>query len=300
MAWALLGALFGAAVVAGLPAPAEAVIAASAEDQLAAAGEAVFPLLTAVAGDAGEPAGEGFIEGTGTVLFDSYVVTVAHAVTPGLSGRTGASGRDATSRAVPARTGAGTTWLVADRSGRRVPLEPLARSSQADVAVFRLPAGENLPSLPYPPGDDTALQMGDAVAILGKDPVAGPLFRPGVVAALRSPLGETSDAIIAASIRSRSASIEGALGPGGPPPAFLISLGLLSGESGSPILAMRRGGYQLVGLAQGTFVGPRQLAWAIRLLPALRSLAQDDPSPGLRSFLARCGALREDNRGPGR
>lgn len=101
------------------------------------------------------------------------------------------------------------------------------------------------------------------------DPAAGAVFRPASVAALRS----------AAAMKpvTRNNAV------------FLTSLALTEGESGAPVLAKRNGSYELVGLAQGTYIGPRQLAWAIRIVPALEALARRANRDGVRKFLRLCG-----------
>lgn len=165
--------------------------------------------------------------------------------------------------------GSGTTYLV-DRK-ERVPLTPVARVEKADLALFLLPAGTRLPSFPYPIGDSETLRLGDSVALLEHEPAAGALFRPGAVAALRG-----SEAV---STVARGEAV------------FLMSLGLVAGESGAPVVAPRGGTYELVGLAQGTYIGPRQLAWAIRIeeiLAALETLPRDSASPETRQFVRLC------------
>ncbi len=234
---------------------------------LRSAGSSVFPLLTEVDFDTGEEAPErATVEGTGTVLFGRFVLTVAHAVTLERLEKRVRTPRGAMSLPVEGRRVSEQTWLVA--GDRRLALAPVARDEQVDLALFLLPKGESLPVFPYPIGDSETLDLGDAIAVLGRDPVAGVLFRQGSVAALR---GTAKAASLSDSER-----------------VFLISLALTEGESGAPILAARDGAYELVGLAQGTYIGPRQLAWAIRLAPALEAFSRRNGSSKIRQFLRLC------------
>jgi hypothetical protein len=214
---------------------------------LESAGSSIFRLVTELPPEPDDPSPAGTnVEGIGTVLYDRFVLTVAHAV-----------GRDT-----------GATYLV--DGAERVPLRPLARLEEADLALFLLPAGRSLPSFPYRIGHSGTLRLGDSVALLEPDPAAGALFRPGAVAALRGPA--------AVSTVARGQAV------------FLMSLGLVAGESGAPVLARRDGTYELVGLAQGTYIGPRHLAWAIRIEEALGALeaSRDAAASETRRFLRLC------------
>jgi S1-C subfamily serine protease len=240
---------------------------ARGSERLKSAGASVFPLVTEVDFDTGEETPErATVEGTGTVFFGRFVLTVAHAVTLERLERRVRTATGEMRLPVEGRRLSEMTWLVAGE--RRLPLTPLARDAANDLALLLLPKGEDLPAFPYLIGDSESLDLGDPIAVLGRDPVAGVLFRQGSVAALR---GSAGVARLSNSER-----------------AFLISLALTEGESGAPILAARGGAYELVGLAQGTYIGPRQLAWAVRIGPALEALARRDGSSRIRQFLRLC------------
>ena len=234
---------------------------------LGTAAAAVFPLRTEVEFDVGEATPSRVtVEGTGTLLFGRFVLTVAHAVTLDRLEATLRTPRGDITLPVEGRRLSEKTWLVSGE--RRVPLTPLARDAETDLALFSLPDGLSLPTFPYPIGESETLGLGDPIAVLGSDPEAGVLFRPGSVVALRGP------ALVASATKSKR--------------IFLISMALTSGESGAPILAVRRGSYELVGLAQGTYVGPRQLAWAIRIDPALEAFSRLGDPALIRQFVDLC------------
>jgi hypothetical protein len=234
---------------------------------LSAAGRSVFPLLTEVSFDTGEGTPtRTTVEGSGTVFFGRFVLTVAHAVTLERLEATVRTPRGERTVPLDARRTAETTYLM--DGDEKIPLTALAQDAQADIALFLLPRGTHLPSFPYPVGDSEALELGDPVALLESDAMAGVIFRSGSVAGLRG----TAAAATVSSSRD----------------LFLISLGLTQGESGAPILGQRGGAHTLVGLAQGTYVGPRQLGWAIRIGPALRALERGRSSPEMREFRRLC------------
>jgi S1-C subfamily serine protease len=235
---------------------------------LRSAGSAVFSLRTEVDFDTGEETPRrATLEGTGVVLFNRFVLTVAHAVTQERLEMTMRTPRGELTLPVEGRLISEKTYLLS--GDLRVPLVPLVRDARSDLALFRLPEKSGLPSFPFPIGDSEALDLGDTVGVLGSDPAAGAVFRPASVAALRG----------AAAMKSVTRNDD----------VFLMSLALTEGESGAPVLVKRNGAYELVGLAQGTYVGPRQLAWAIRIVPALEALARREDPGDVRKFLHLCG-----------
>lgn len=240
---------------------------AGAYAPLGDAGAAVFPLRTEVEFDTGEETPtRTVLEGTGIVLFERFVLTVAHAVTEDRLEVRVPTPRGEMTLPVEGRRIGEKTWL--ETGNQRFALLPLVRDEEADLALFLLPRGTRLATFPYPIGDSEGLGLGDSILVLDNDPVAGVLVREGVVAALRG------SGLVAGVSRN--------------PHVFLISLALTSGESGAPIIAGRRGSYRLLGLAQGTYIGPRQLAWAIRIGPALEALSRQNGPAELRQFLRLC------------
>jgi len=56
--------------------------------------------------------------------------------------------------------------------------------------------------------------------------------------------------------------------------AFMISNGVNPGDSGTPVIAIRDGQYELVGLSQGIFTNAQNLSWAIKINPIINKLKQ--------------------------
>jgi Trypsin-like peptidase domain len=266
----LVGALCGVALLL-LMMTSGSRASASAPTGLTAYVTSTFPIATEASFEVpGRGARTVTLEGVGTVLFDRYVLTVAHAVSrerleAGFQAAVREIGLPVTLRRFPETT----TYLLLP-SGR-APLAPLVRNEEVDVALFELPPDTGAPPLPCAIGDSDALRLGAPVLLVERDVLAGPLVRPAAVAALRG---------------SRKMA---SLAPSGQ--TFILTLGLVAGESGSPLLLSDERSCELVGLAQGTYVGPRQLAWGIRLREALEALSRSagqDRLPGF--FEAVCGS----------
>jgi hypothetical protein len=252
----------GLALATGLPG--ERATAGGPEG-LASYATATFPIATeAVYEVPGRASRTVTLEGIGTVLFERYVLTVAHAVS---RARLEEGIQAAVRRRVlpPAtRFREESTWLLLPSGRAR--LAPVARDDRVDVALFELPAAMRPPALPCSIGDSDSLRLGAPVLLVERDLLAGPLVRPAAVAALK---GSRRTASLAPIDQS-----------------FIVTLGLAAGESGSPLLLSGQGSCDLVGLAQGTYVGPRQLAWGIRIREALEALAAAGDSDELAGFLA--------------
>lgn len=248
---AIAAGIFGCAMIL-LALPPGGRASAGAQSGLSSYVTATFPIATeATYALPGRGARTITLEGIGTVLFDRYVLTVAHAVSHArLEEGIRYSEQGAGLPYVP-RSFQENTYLLLP-SGR-APLEPLARNEEVDVALFGLPADVSTPALPCAIGDSDSLRLGGPVLLVERDILAGPLVRPAAVAALR---GSRKTAALAPSAQT-----------------FILTLGLVAGESGSPLLLSDDRSCELVGLAQGTYVGPRQLAWGIRVRDAMEALA---------------------------
>ena len=253
--------------------PAGREAAAGADDRVPAFVTATFPLATEVIFAGRTTASKRrmvTLQGSGTVLFDRFVLTVAHATAwenfqDGLL----ASGSSAPVRYRSAKQLGETTYLMLP--GGRVRLTPLARADEADVALFLLPDDTTVSDLPCAIGDSDALRLGEPVLLVEHDPLAGPLVRPAAVAALR---GTAQTAAVISAEQT-----------------FVLSIGLVSGESGSPLLSSTDRSCDLIGLAQGTFRGPRQLSWGIRIREAIEALANSSEQVTASGFLDDvCGA----------
>lgn len=134
-------------------------------------------------------------------------------------------------------------------------LTPLVRNHADDVALFEIPEGIRPPSFPYAVGNSDDLRVGNYVYAVGNPMNLGVNVREGIVSALKAP--------------KEISRIE-AKGEN----AFMISNGLSPGDSGTPVIAIRDGRFELVGLSQGTFAGNGRLGWVIRI-NAIRDLLEN-------------------------
>lgn len=126
------------------------------------------------------------------------------------------------------------------------PLRVLYKDQAEDIALFELPAGVQPPSFPHPLGNSDDLQVGNFIYVVGNPMNLGVNVREGIVSALRAP-GEISRI--------------GAKGEN----AFMVSNGLLPGDSGTPVIGIRDGQFELVGISQGTILQNNRLGWVIRI-----------------------------------
>jgi len=54
----------------------------------------------------------------------------------------------------------------------------------------------------------------------------------------------------------------------------MISNGVNPGDSGTPVIAIRDGQYELVGLSQGIFANTQSLSWALKINPIVSKLKE--------------------------
>ncbi len=188
-------------------------------------------------------------EGIATVLGNRYLLTVDHVVSSYELSVPTPLGK----LVRPAEKLKETTYL---RHGDRlIPLKSLVRERETDVALFLLPEGINLPSFPYAMGNSDELQMGNYVYIVGNPLNYGLNVREGIVSTMQAP----------PAIREVDADEKN---------AFMVSNGLNPGDSGGPVIAIRDGKFELVGLAQGTFANTQKMSWVIRINSILNRLAK--------------------------
>lgn len=107
-------------------------------------------------------------------------------------------------------------------------------------------SGIKPPSFPYQIGNSDDLQVGNFVYVIGNPLSVGINVREGIVSAEKAPLETVSVGV-------------------NPMHGFMVSNGLMSGDSGSPIIAIRDGKFELVGISQGTVSSNTRLSWGIRI-----------------------------------
>jgi len=179
--------------------------------------------------------------GTGVVIKGKYILTVEHVV-----------GQDGYYIRGPFGKMKLPGWTLEKRvvtllaHGERVPLKVLYRNREIDLALMELPKGVTATSFPGKIGDSDDLKVGNFVYLVGNPSVAGINVRQGIVSALQAPSNVSDMNMIAEN-------------------TFMISTGLVAGDSGTPVVAIRDGKYEIVGLAQGVYYSSNKLGWAIRI-----------------------------------
>jgi S1-C subfamily serine protease len=138
------------------------------------------------------------------------------------------------------------TFLI-DVEGSRIPLTPLFISSEDDVAIMSIPAQAKVASVfPYDIGNSDDLRIGNLVYVVGRPLDQDVNVREGIVSALKG--NALSKEIYAH-----------------PDNLFMFSGGIVAEDSGSPIIALRDGAYEVVGIAQGVMAIESPLGWGIRI-----------------------------------
>jgi S1-C subfamily serine protease len=179
--------------------------------------------------------------GSGVVLDGKYILTVEHVV--GVHKYTIQS---------PFGSIEMPGWTVEKRETtlvlgeKRLPMRVLYRNQKQDVALLELPDGVDIPSFPYKIGSSADLRVGNFVYILGYPGNSGLNIRQGIVSALSAP---------------KQIEQINAIGKN----AFMLSNGVMPGDSGTPVVAIRDGRYEIVGVVQGVFKGSIKLGWAIKI-----------------------------------
>lgn len=179
-------------------------------------------------------------QGLGVALGKNLILTVDHVV----SNYELVSYTPFGTVAEPAEKVSEATYMVFE--GREQELEALLRNKEADVALFRAPKDLKLKPFLYPIGDSDQLRVGNYIYLIGNPLSMGLNVREGIVSSLRAP--KLVESIMV-----------------DPKTVFMLSNGLNPGDSGGPVIAVRNGRYELVGLSQGTFVVSQRMGWALKI-----------------------------------
>jgi S1-C subfamily serine protease len=189
---------------------------------------------------------EAVLEGTGIMLGHGFILTVAHSISQDKM----RVGTPVGPVEVPIENKQSEKTYV-EREGQSHEVKVILKDKRNDVALLKAPSGLRIPAFPYPLGNSNDLHVGNFVYAIGNPLNSGINVREGIVSALAPP-----------------PEVAGAnLEPGN---AFMVSNGLVPGDSGTPIVASRDGRLELVGISQAT-IGTTRIGWAIRI-NAIRNL----------------------------
>ncbi len=191
------------------------------------------------------------LDAAGVLTFDRYILTVNHAVSQENLQVEMITPVGVQSIDVPSEKLSEHTYLKLN--GTRIELEEVVKGKDDDIAIFKVPDGLDLNSFPYGIGNSDDLQVGNFLYVIGNPMNYGINVREGIVSSMIAP-----EAIAAILPRYEN--------------AFMISNGVNPGDSGTPVIAIRDGQYELVGLSQGIFTNAQNLSWAIKINPIIRKL----------------------------
>jgi len=191
------------------------------------------------------------LDGAGVLIFGEYILTVNHAVSQDsfqveMLTPVGIQRID-----VPAEKLSEHTYLKLDDS--RIELEEVVKGKEDDIAIFKVPDSLHLNCFPYKIGNSDELEVGNFIYVIGNPMNYGINVREGIVSSMMAP-----EAIAVILPRFEN--------------AFMISNGVNPGDSGTPVIAIRDGRYELVGLSQGIFTNAQNLSWAIKINPIIDKL----------------------------
>ncbi len=193
------------------------------------------------------------LDGAGVVIHDGYILTVSHAVSHNSLQVEMLTPMGIQTIDVPAEKLSEQTYL--NLNGSRIRLEEIVKGKEDDIAIFKVPDRFQLKSFPYNIGNSDELQVGDFIYVIGNPMNYGINVREGIVSSMIAP-----EAIAAILPRFEN--------------AFMMSNGVNPGDSGTPVIAIRDGKYELVGLSQGIFTNAQNLSWAIKINPIINKLKE--------------------------
>ncbi|NIO05479.1 MAG: trypsin-like serine protease [Proteobacteria bacterium] len=177
-----------------------------------------------------------------------FVITLDHVVTQNTLEMPTPFGRVS----LPSKKLEEKTFLV--YQNRKLFLKTVLRDPELDIALFEIPPNDlNLTSIPFPVGDSSELSLGTFVYIVGNPFNSGINVREGIVSSLLGMEGLEQ-------MPTKRDDI------------FMISNGVVPGDSGAPALALRDGVPELVGIVQGT-LGSSRIGWAVKINPIMRKIS---------------------------
>lgn len=133
-------------------------------------------------------------------------------------------------------------WLQTSRTGPKINLEKIAFLPEYDLALFKMEQSLTIPFKPMKLGRSSDLKLGNLIFVLGSPRSIGLYIRSGIISALEYHF----DQEVMKDIPGSNLIPRGSIG---------ISIPVVGGDSGSPVVALRDGELELVGIAQAGIFG---------------------------------------------
>ena len=153
-------------------------------------------------------------------------------------------------------------WLSPNKDlDIKIPLQKIKFLPESDLAVFKMSENVIISHPLFDFGRSRELRVGNVVFLLGSPTLAAPIVRSGIVAGF----GYQVDA--------RNLTIPSIWDA---KDLILISMGIVGGDSGSPVIALRDGKPELVGMVNSTFSNVGSMIAIDRALEKIKTATRID------------------------
>lgn len=146
---------------------------------------------------------------------------------------------------VPAEKKEDKSFLVLHN--RKILLERFIEIPEKDILVFKKPKGIELFSFPYVIGNSDTLKTGNFIYVVGVPLNMQYHVRHGIIGSSLAPPEKSKEVLADLEV------------------GFMIAAPISPGDSGTPIIAIRDGKFELVGLTQGIYTNISHVAWGIKI-----------------------------------
>lgn len=180
----------------------------------------------------------------GVVFMNRYVISAGHGVAE--DGRIKLTAPSGIVMVEPAKI-VSRNFAVLDSKRGYIFLELLYVDYGKDIAIYKLPQNVLLPSFPYDIGNSDEFKEGNFVYIIGNPLGAGINIRDGIIGAREWQGGDPPRS----DVRKKD--------------FFTVNVGVIYGDSGTLILMIRDGMYELGGFVSAAYLPFNQLGFIVKI-----------------------------------
>ena len=195
----------------------------------------------------------------GVVIAKRYILSVAHGISKNDEVEVEMPDGIET---MPAKIVSRTVSILDRERKPIVPISVIYLSYEKDIAFYELPKGLFMDPFPYAIGNSDELKEGNFVYIVGYSLGHGTSIRDGIVSALR---WQSRRLFIPSALREHF---------------FMVNTGIIPNDSGTPIIAVRDGMFELVGIASSTNLSFSELGVVVRVNEIRKAIEACIACPG--------------------